>query len=128
VFQQTWPITMVGLDVTNRVIFSRADREALQSNTEPGAILLREVTRYLFDVRGEQEMALHDPLALLVAFHPDLVTTVHRDVFVETQGEHTPGQTLVDLRPSASPPTRKTKVCVDVDVERARALFFGGLL
>jgi inosine-uridine nucleoside N-ribohydrolase len=121
VFEQNWPLTMVGLDVTNQVTLSRADREALFS---PGS-LVREVTRHLFDVRGVAAMALHDPLAVAVALQPDLVTRVQKDVVVETDGTHTSGQTIVDLRPAAPPPERNTRVCMAVDGARFRELFLG---
>jgi inosine-uridine nucleoside N-ribohydrolase len=126
VFQQSWSLTMVGLDVTNRVTLSRAERNALDSKKRE-AVLLREVTRHLFDVRGVTTMALHDPLALLVAIEPDLVTTIDADVDVETRGMHTLGQTVVDLRSSAPRPYRRTRVGMNVDVVRARAAFFQSL-
>jgi len=123
VFGQSWPITMVGLDVTNRVTFTRAHRAALAAMSSAEAVLVHEVTRHLFDVRGVDKIALHDPLAVAVAIQPDLVSVLQRDVCVETRGTHTLGQTVVDVRGNAPPPRRQTRVCVDVDVERARALF-----
>jgi purine nucleosidase len=87
-------------------------------------VLVHEVTRHLFDVRGVDAMALHDPLAIGVAIQPDLVTTVERDIAVETHGKHTLGQTVVDLRPSAPHPRLATYVCTDVDSARFKALFF----
>jgi inosine-uridine nucleoside N-ribohydrolase len=123
VFAQTWPITMVGLDVTMKVVLSREHRESLHSDSRE-AILVREVTRHLFDIRGVESMALHDPLALLIAIEPDLVKTIHTDVHVEAEGKYTLGQTVVDWRSSAPAPKLNTQVCVDVDVERARAMFF----
>ncbi|HEY1295189.1 MAG TPA: nucleoside hydrolase [Chloroflexota bacterium] len=125
VFEQPWPITMVGLDVTERVRFSRADLAALPSN-KAGA-LVRELCRELFDVRGVDSLALHDPLALAVAVEPNLVETESHDVYVETRGEHTLGQTIVDWRPRALPPTLRTRVCTEVDAERARDFFFSTL-
>jgi inosine-uridine nucleoside N-ribohydrolase len=124
VFEQSWPVTMVGLDVTHRVTLTRSDREALMSNPSPEAVLLREVTRQLFDIRMLDDMALHDPLAVAVAVEPDLVTTIHKDVNVETQGTHTLGETVVDLRPATAPASRNTHVCVDVDVSRFRSWFY----
>src|SRR5437588_2065624 len=124
VFDQSWPLAMVGLDVTNRVILSRARRDALSGNSSDTAVLVREVTRHLFDIRGLSSMALHDPLAVAVAIEPDLVTTINRDVRVETDGKHTLGQTVVDLRANAQPPTLQTRVCMDVDVERFQTMFF----
>jgi inosine-uridine nucleoside N-ribohydrolase len=44
-------------------------------------------------------------------------------VLVETRGEHTLGQTVVDLRPNAAPTRLPTRVCIDVDAARFRAMF-----
>ena len=124
VFDQAWPITMVGLDVTEKVRLSREERAAFVHSTAPEAVLVYEVTRHIFDVNGADTMALHDPLALAVAVQPDLVSTQHRDVQVEAGGEPALGQTVVDFRRSAPPPTRNTHVCTEVDVARAREMFF----
>lgn len=128
VFEQPWPITMVGLDVTEEVTLTNVERQALIEGEEPGAVLVREVTRHIFDTRGSESMALHDPLALLVALEPDLVVSEQRDVRVETVGEHTLGQTVVDLRRSAPPPRLNTRVCTEVDDARAKALLMSTLL
>ncbi len=127
VFEQPWPITMVGLDVTERVRFTRSDLERVSASETSTAVLVREVCRHLFDNRRVASMALHDPLALAVAVQPDLVATQTRDVRVETRGEHTLGQTVVDWRASAPPPALQSRVCLDVDAERARAYFFATL-
>lgn len=124
VFEQPWPITMVGLDVTEQVRLTWDERQDLVARTSVEAVLLREVTRHIFDVRGFPGMALHDPLALAIAVEPDLVTTTQYDVQVETRGEHTLGQTVVDLRRSAKPPRLNTRVCTAVDAARARDQFF----
>jgi inosine-uridine nucleoside N-ribohydrolase len=50
--------------------------------------------------------------------------TETRDVRVETRGEFTLGQTVVDWRPRAEAPTLRTRICTEVDAERARAFFF----
>jgi len=128
VFAQPWRLTMVGLDVTNQVTLTRAECAALAAHTSPEAVLVREVTRHLFDVRGVASMALHDPLAVGVAILPEVVTTIERQVQVETHGEHTRGQTVVDLRPHVTdrPPTQ-TRVAMEVDVARFRALFLSTL-
>jgi inosine-uridine nucleoside N-ribohydrolase len=127
VFQQAWPITMVGLDVTEQVTLTRAERQTLAARTSPEAVLVREITRQTFDVLGFPSMALHDPLAMAIAVQPDLVTTIHRDVRVETRGEHTLGETVVDLRPNAPPPRLNTRVCTEVDAARAKDFFFSTL-
>jgi len=129
VFGQPWRLTMVGLDVTNRVQLTRRDRDALAGVDTAESRLVREVTRLHFDERGLEAIALHDPLAVAVAFDPTLVTVVETEVLVETQGEHTSGQTVVDLRirRDADPKVMRKRVCVDVDVGRARRAFFEAL-
>jgi inosine-uridine nucleoside N-ribohydrolase len=127
VFAQSWPVTMVGLDVTTRVQLTRAERDALSAQTSREAVLVREVTRHLFQRPDVTGMAMHDPLAVAVALLPDLVTTVDRPVEIETQGQHTLGQTVVDFRPSQIAPMRTTRVCVDVDAERFKKLLFSTL-
>ena len=74
-------------------------------------------------------MALHDPLAVAVALDPSLVTTLDTEVVVETHGQHTLGQTVADLRrrKQLAPNASLSRVCLDVDVPRARATFFSAL-
>jgi inosine-uridine nucleoside N-ribohydrolase len=127
VFEQAWPIVMVGLDVTQRVRLTRADVALLAGSDSAAAVLVREVTRHVFEVRGEESMALHDPLALAVAVEPDLVVTEAHDVRIETRGEHTLGQTVVDWRAAAPPPALRTLICTEVDADRARGFFFSTL-
>jgi len=129
VFRQPWPLTMVGLDVTNQVQLTRADRAGLDENGSKEAVLLKEVTRHHFDGMGIDAIALHDPLAVLVALDPSLVTTVETEIGVETEGELTEGQTVVDLRPRrlAQLTGSNHRVCLEVDVDRARHMFFEAL-
>jgi purine nucleosidase len=126
VFAQPWPLTMVGLDVTNRVQLTASDVKALDGVNSPEAVLLREVTRLHFERMGLPAIALHDPLAVLVALDPSLVSVEKTSVVVETQGEHTEGQTVVDLRTYRRTEGR-TCVCLDVDAQRARGLFWASL-
>lgn len=123
VFDRTWPVTMVGLDVTNKVVL-RADevrRLANESSTE--AVLTREVTRYLFEQRAMESMALHDPLAVGVALDHSLVTASNGPVHVETRGAYTRGQTVFDLRPWVVQPPSHTQVALHVDAQRFREMF-----
>jgi purine nucleosidase len=124
VFDQTWPVTMVGLDVTNQVVL-RAD-EVLRLENEPSveAVLTREVTRFLFEERKMASMALHDPLAVGVALDHSLVTASRGPVHVETRGEYTRGQTVFDLRSWVAQPPSRTQVALEVDAERFRRMFF----
>jgi inosine-uridine nucleoside N-ribohydrolase len=124
VFDQTWPLTMVGLDVTNRVTLSADDAAALANLNSSEAVLVREVTRHFFEHLHHPSMALHDPLAVAVAVDPSLVDTVAGPVQVETRGQLTRGQTVVDLRRRVEQRSSSTRVATEVDVARFRALFF----
>jgi purine nucleosidase len=122
VFGLPWPATLVGLDVTSRVLLTTSDRAALEHLRGPEATLVWLATHHAFDTNRLEAISLHDPLAVAVAVQPDLVTTIERLVLVETRGEHTLGQTVVDLRPRVPEPS-STRVCLDVDALRAKALF-----
>jgi purine nucleosidase len=127
VFNQDWPLTMVGLDVTQQVVLTAEEVSRLAGEASPEAVLLREVTRDLLVVKGMESMALHDPLAVGVALDPTLVQTMSGQVRVETRGEYTRGQTVFDLRPRAPRPASNTRVCMQVDAERFRRMFFSAL-
>ena len=121
VFAQSWPLTLVGLDVTRQTLLTRDDLRELSGLESAEAVLVRETTRSLFERPGVQAVALHDPLAVAVALDPSLVTTVSGPVRVETRGELTRGQTIIDLR---SPRQSATQVGMEVAADRFRRHFF----
>jgi inosine-uridine nucleoside N-ribohydrolase len=118
---QAWPLIMVGLDVTRQTVLTRDDLAELANLQSREAILVRQTTCSLFDRPGVEAVALHDPLAVAVALDPSLVTTVSGPVQVETRGELTRGQTIVDLRRSRQ---SATQVCMEVAADRFRPHFF----
>jgi hypothetical protein len=100
---------------------------ALAAQSSREAVLVHEVTRHPFERPDVTGMATHDPLAVAVALLPDLVTTLDRPVEIETQGQHTLGQTVVDFRPAQIAPLHTTRVCVDVDPARFKKMLFSSL-
>jgi inosine-uridine nucleoside N-ribohydrolase len=121
---------MVGLDVTQRAMLTRAERDSLADDPSPEAVLVREVTRFIFEQRQLERVVLHDALAVAVAIEPGLVTTIERTVAVETRGEHTFGQTVVDLRSTVQGGSGSghARVCMDVDVDRFKRVLFSEAL
>lgn len=125
VFQKLSNITMVGLDVTRQFVLTPNHRELLRQFDTPVARLVNKLTRFYVDFHWQQERTLgcviNDPLAVAIAFTPDLVTTRPYYVRVETEGRSR-GQSLVDFarfyrkEPNAH-------VCLSVDVARAMKLF-----
>jgi purine nucleosidase len=127
VFDQAWPLTMVGLDVTRQVRLSAQEVRGLDGDASVEGVLTREVTRALFAQRARDWMELHDPLAVGVALDHSLVTAASGAVHVETRGEYTRGQTVFDLRPNAARPPSNSRVALEVDAERFRREFLSAL-
>jgi inosine-uridine nucleoside N-ribohydrolase len=78
VFTAPFPnLTIVGLDVTERVALTRVDWDAVNAadSLSPSASLLREVGRFAFAQLGRNQFSLHDPLSVAVAIDPTLVDT-----------------------------------------------------
>lgn len=78
------PATWIGLDVTHQTSIGRDDWSAIVEGATPAADLVRSVSRYTFEVRGREQVYLHDPLAVAVAADPGLVEVQTGQVFVET--------------------------------------------
>lgn len=116
------PITLVGLDVTHKVVFTRERLEdLLAGDSRPRARFLRRICDQMFSfyrpLIGRDQFYLHDPLAAGVALEPDLVETRPMQVDIETAGELTRGMVVVERRPWAVR-TPNVDVCLDVDAKR----------
>ncbi len=105
--------TMVGLDVTHRVVLTRRDIAGWTgSGTMAGCAFASMVERYF----GSYEMntsylggcALHDPLAVAVAIDPTLVGALGCNLRVDLLGEYR-GRTICDERRVADPRQEHTR-------------------
>jgi len=117
-------ITAVGLDVTMnpRACLQKEHYDELLRAGSATARFAAEATRGL--MRRFGSVALHDPLAVAVAVDPSLVKTERFYVDVETEGELTRGQTVVERREWVRPRKKpNAEVCVEVDGERFLDLF-----
>ncbi|MBB6478872.1 nucleoside hydrolase [Spirochaeta isovalerica] len=100
VFQSGVPITMCGLDVTNRALIYREDIERLSLfQSDVARKSAQMLTWYLgfYKSFGFEGVAMHDPFTVAAAIDPSLAATRHLYVDVETEGEFTFGQTVVDI-------------------------------
>ncbi|MEC0228102.1 MULTISPECIES: nucleoside hydrolase [Paenibacillus] len=124
VFESGIPITLVGLDVTMKTIIGEEQRLHLMESPAPGneraAAYIGEAFQFYFGAYDKQNgfygAPLHDPLAVAVAAHPDLITTEEHYIRIETKGTMSYGATLADLRRSVE--VTNTSVGVDVDSPR----------
>ena len=117
-------MVLVGLDVTEQVWLKQAD---LQACTGPYAAFCRAACEPVIAFEaahyGFAGMRLHDPVALGAALWPQLFRTQQLRVDVETIGELTAGQVVVDQRALASDQERLGQpVTCAVEVEQVRFL------
>jgi purine nucleosidase/pyrimidine-specific ribonucleoside hydrolase len=127
VFASGLPIELVPLDVTRRVVLTRAGLSAaLARHGGATARFVEDFTAHGFDFetrRGDGGMALHDPLAVGVAVDPSLVTLEPLHVAVECEGHLTRGMTVADRRPHRTGPAPTCRAALAVDAPRFLRLF-----
>jgi len=120
VFASGIPVTMIGLDVTQRALFTRAHAERLRPTGRVGRFVA-ELSDF-FQVFHEQSYhfdgaPIHDAMAVAHVLDPTLVTTARANVAIETRSELCDGRTVVDLRGVTGRP-ENADVGVDVDAPR----------
>ncbi len=93
VFESGVPITMVGLDVTNRCQFTREEVDLVKAGGNVRSDTLGEMMEIFIKNFGYLPI-LHDPLALSLLIWDDLVTLEKKNILVETHGEFTRGLTI----------------------------------
>jgi purine nucleosidase len=101
VFQAGWTLTMVGLDVGDKTLFSRKELEQLGRTHGPVNDFVYAVAKFLVDLSehyGDTGTPMYDPLAVGVAIDKRLVDTVPMRVHVETRGDFTRGETVANRR------------------------------
>ena len=122
-----WDMTMVGLDVTLKTHLTREDVEKLlrccnRAKKEAVAFIADELGYYMNGSRVQnytmEYSPLHDPLAMVVAVDPSVVTIRKMVTRVECGGTYCRGQIVVDLREQPIE-GRFVAHCLDVDSRRA---------
>ncbi|MFN8061842.1 MAG: nucleoside hydrolase, partial [Vicinamibacterales bacterium] len=86
VFSAGWPLTMVGLDVTHKTLFTPAHLAKLQQTKGPQNDLAARVLAFLIKLEakfGTTGTPMHDPLAMGVVLDPTFVKTKAMRVDVE---------------------------------------------
>ena len=145
VFQAGWPLTMVGLDVGDRTLFSRKYLDQLGKTHGPVNDFIYKIADFLIQLGekfGDSGTPMYDPLAVGVAIDPSIVKSPLMHVDVETRGEFTRGETVANRRNAIEKnvlqhfPTGdryvieglekvepNAKVCTDVNAEKFLELF-----
>ncbi|MCM1991005.1 nucleoside hydrolase [Oceanirhabdus seepicola] len=102
VFKSGIKIAMCGLDVTHRALFTKADFRdirAIGNNTSELAYrILVAYSKYYEENTELEGIPVHDACAVAYAIDSSIFETKKCYVTVETKGEFTTGQTVVDYR------------------------------
>ncbi len=104
VFEAGWPLTMVGLNVTEKTLFTAADLKELAKTHGPENDFAVGVLTFMVDLAaklGGEGTPMHDPLAVGAAIERSLITTQDMRVDVETRGEFTRGETVASRHNSS---------------------------
>ncbi|HKT44597.1 MAG TPA: nucleoside hydrolase [Gaiellaceae bacterium] len=120
VFRSGIPITMVGLDVTHKALFTRAHADRLRSTGTAGRVVaeLSDFFQVFHERRyGFDGSPIHDAMAVAHVIDPTLMQTVHCNVEIETSSRFCDGRTVVDRWVVTSGP-KNAHVGVDVDAPR----------
>jgi inosine-uridine nucleoside N-ribohydrolase len=120
VFGSGIPVTMIGLDVTHKALFTRAHAERLRGAGRAGRFVA-ELSDFfqLFHERSYtlEGSPIHDAMAVGHVIDPTLVATRRANVEIELESRFCDGRTVVDLR-GVTGGAPNAEAGVDVDAAR----------
>ncbi len=111
------PITMAGLDVTEKALVYPEDFERIRAIGNPVAIIVAEWLHFFYAFHKERGYAgapVHDAVAVAALVKPELLTTQDMYVEVETTGRYCRGMTVGD-RFGMSGKSPNVRCIMDID-------------
>ena len=121
VFNEKWPLTMVGLDLTHQALATDEVAGRIAAvGTKPAKFvgeLLEFFGKTYKDAQGFDFPPVHDPCAVAYVIDPSVMTTRRVPLDVELTGTLTLGMTVADFRAPA-PDDCTTSVAVDLDHQK----------
>ena len=121
VFDSGIPITLAGLDVTKQILWGKRERALIgESNGSLGPVLVDQLDRWWAFI-GAEENNPHDPIAVLMATHPDLYTLAYGTVAVGFDPDD-PGRTTF-----APSPDGHIAVATDLDGQAVNTALLRGI-
>jgi purine nucleosidase len=117
VFASGIDVTMVGLDITHKALFTTAHIGRLAGRVgEMVTELLRFYDRFHREVYGFDGSPIHDAVAVAHILRPDVVETKRLNVEIDVESELCRGRTVVDLwRRTEREPNAHVGVDIDAD-------------
>lgn len=121
VFNESWPVLMVGLDLTHQALATPEVVERIAAlGTKPAAFVVELMdffgTMYK-QSQGFDSPPVHDPCAVAYVIDPSVMTTQRVPVDIELSGGLTVGMTVADFR-SPAPDDCTTSVAVELDHQK----------
>jgi inosine-uridine nucleoside N-ribohydrolase len=122
------PITLIPLDVTERLVIIRKEFE-LRAARNPTAVTqtILRFTKFYMQYHQKTEGFYggyaHDPIAVAVASHPQIVKTSLAYIDVETRGVYTRGMTIADFRMGVNKFGPTVNVALGIQKKKFLALF-----
>ncbi|MDE0065699.1 MAG: nucleoside hydrolase [Acidimicrobiaceae bacterium] len=121
VFRLGGNITMVGLDVTQRVLLGPTQVDQMRTARTPASSLAADLLDYAIsrssELRGWTGAPIHDACAVLAVTHPQLFDGRRQPVDIELAGTHTRGMTVVDDRGSDADSDANARVLRSADAD-----------
>lgn len=116
VFEAGIPITMLGLDATEKAFIYKEEVEKILSHKNKiseQAEKLFESSLNVAKIFGKKGAVIHDALAVASVIEPDIIKTEYIHVDIETKGEFTLGKTVADNK-------KEPNVDVALDADREK--------
>ena len=120
VFTSGVPITMAGLDVTEKALIMPEDFERVRALGNPVSDIVAQWLEFFYRFHrsiGYAGAPMHDPCAVMALIHPEIFTIRPMYVQIETAGEYCRGTTVGDLLGFSG---HAPNADVLMDVDRAR--------
>lgn len=123
VFNETWKVTMVGLDLTHQALCTPEVQHRIENVGTPLAGIVSGLMDFFRksyqDNQDFVDPPVHDPCTIAYLIDPSVVSTRRCPVDVEIHGELTLGMTVADLRgPEPSEEECHTQVATKLDFDK----------
>lgn len=118
VFDEQWPLTMIGLDLTHQaLVTAEVEQQVAEIGSDLGTFFigLMAFFRQAYEEhQGFEDPPVHDPCTIAYLIDPSVVQTRKVPLAVELRGEHTTGMTVADFR-SPAPQDCRHQVATQLD-------------
>ncbi len=121
VFNESWPVLMVGLDLTHQALATPEVVERIAALGTGPATFVVELMDFFGQMykqsQGFDSPPVHDPCAVAYVIDPSVMSTQRVPVDIELSGALTLGMTVADFR-SPAPTDCTTSVAVELDHQK----------